>query len=174
VITLVLAKDLFKNKFKNMINTAESIVKMDEDGTKGYLREYFLHDILEEMLPVHIGAGSGVIVKPIKKDSGVNPESTQCDVIIYDKRTLPPFIAKTKISVYPIQSVIGIIEVKTGINDKPTWDKICDKMKEINDFFNEFEDVIDDHNKYGVPIKVKRKYDPLLLVFSYNMTRAGE
>lgn len=174
MITLAMAKDLFKNKFMNMVNTAKSIIKMDEDGTKGYLREYFLHEVLEEMLPVHIGAGSGIIVKPIKKDSGVNPESSQCDVIIYDKRILPPFIANTKISVYPIQSVIGIIEVKTGINDKPTWDKICNKMKEINDFFHEFEDEIGGINEHGIPYTERRRYDLLLLVFSYNMTKDDE
>ncbi|KKR45834.1 MAG: hypothetical protein UT82_C0021G0010 [Parcubacteria group bacterium GW2011_GWB1_40_14] len=84
--------------------------------TKGFLRESFVSDTLEFFLPNQFGIGSGIIVNH-KGD-----QSKQTDIIIYDNRILPPFIKEQKVGVYPAESVIAVIEVKSILGSKEIKD----------------------------------------------------
>ena len=42
-------------------------------------------------------------------------QSDQTDIILYDNRILPPFIKQQHIGVYPAESVLGAIEVKSHL-----------------------------------------------------------
>lgn len=166
-----LVKDLFNSHVNKMKEQAKAIIVMEHPGEKGYFREHFINEVIAEMLPVHLGAGSGFFV--VKQQNGTEIRSNQCDVIIYDKRILPPFVANTKTSMYPIQSVIAIIEVKTGIRWSGEWYKILDKMLATWYLFETFEDELEWYNKRNRRYTVNRKYKPYLLIFSYNMNKRG-
>jgi hypothetical protein len=45
-------------------------------------------------------------------------QSKQTDIVIYDNRILPPFIKEQAIGVYPAESVIAVLEVKSLLRKK--------------------------------------------------------
>ncbi len=49
-------------------------------------------------------------------------QSRQTDIIIYDNRILPPFIREQRVGVYPAESVIAVIEVKSILGSKEIKD----------------------------------------------------
>jgi hypothetical protein len=159
-------KDMFISKINYLSRRADAITEMKPEHEKGYFREHFIHEIMEEMLPIHLGVGSGIIVA---KSHGEKEErqTSQCDVIIYDKRILPPFIINTKNSIFPFQSVIAIFEIKTGIRNEVEWNEICKKMEIIDTFFKESKDELEWYNEKGEQQIITRIYKPRLLVFSY-------
>lgn len=83
--------------------------KLGHRLTKGELRELFLSDLLRPFLTHQFGLGTGIIVNQNGK------ESKQTDIIIYDKSIIPPFIKQSHIGVYPAESVIATIEVKSNL-----------------------------------------------------------
>jgi len=165
---MTLIQDRFDKLFKNLSEEAASIIEMDHDGTKGFFREHFIKTLIDKMLPLHIGAGSGIIV-----DEYGN-QSSQCDVILYDKRILPPFLSYGSTSVYPIQSVLAVIEVKSGITSKTKCKDICRNLEKTKSLFENYIDKI----TIGIPDKgsviIARRYPCYFLIFSYNMTKAGD
>ena len=80
--------------------------------TKGELRELFTVDILNAFLTSQFSIGTGVIINQKEE------QSNQTDIIIYDNRILPPFIKEQYIGVYPAESVVGTIEIKSILDAK--------------------------------------------------------
>lgn len=111
---------------KGFIAEAEALKNLKQKGLKGRLRELFTSRILSKLLTSQFGIGSGVIIN----QSG--DQSKQIDVIIYDRRILPPFIEEQKLGVYPAESVLAVIEVRSWL-DKKTIEKYSDSAKELYD-----------------------------------------
>ena len=78
--------------------------------TKGELRELFVTNLLSPFLTKQFDIGSGIVINQKEE------QSDQTDMIIYDNRILPPFIKEQHIGVYPAESVVGVIEVKTNLS----------------------------------------------------------
>lgn len=77
------------------------------DGEKGAFREFFIAQLIRPFMPAHFGVGSGVVM-------GSNgQQSRQSDVIIYDRRLLPPILLAGDRGIFPIDSVLRVIEVKS-------------------------------------------------------------
>ena len=92
-----------------LIGKIKASSKLGHRLTKGELRELFLSDLLRPFLTHQFGLGSGIIVNQNGK------ESRQTDIIVYDKSIIPPFIKESHIGVYPAESVIATIEVKSNL-----------------------------------------------------------
>ena len=75
--------------------------------TKGELRELFITNILRYFLTNQFDVGTGIVINQKEE------QSKQTDIIIYDNRILPPFIKEQNIGIYPAESVVGVIEVKS-------------------------------------------------------------
>lgn len=84
--------------------------------TKGELRELFVTNVLASFLTKQFDTGTGIIVNQKEE------QSNQTDIIIYDNRILPPFIKEQHIGVYPAESVVGVIEVKSALDKKAILD----------------------------------------------------
>jgi len=95
---------------KRLIEQIKSLSGLEHRLTNGQLKELFVSNILRSFLPNQYGVGSGII---INKDG---EQSNQTDILIYDNRFLPPFINEQNIGVYPVESVIATIEVKSKLN----------------------------------------------------------
>jgi len=95
----------------NLIQQVGSISKL-EGNVKGTLVESFNEKILSSFLTSQFGIGKGAIINHLGEQSG------ETDIVIYDKRLLPPFIKQERSAVYPIESVIATIEVKCSLNMK--------------------------------------------------------
>ncbi|MBN1188006.1 MAG: hypothetical protein JXB49_37370 [Bacteroidales bacterium] len=87
----------------------KSLSRLDHKLTKGELIELFVTEVLSLFLTEQFGIGTGIIINQAGKQSNQN------DIIIYDKRILPPFIKQKNIGVYPVESVLGVIEVKSKL-----------------------------------------------------------
>ncbi|WP_460318082.1 DUF6602 domain-containing protein [Pseudomonas ogarae] len=85
---------------------------LDHNGEKGSLRETFVKELIQLFLPVQFGIGSGVIIDLWGR------QSPQVDLLIYDKRTMPPILEIDGRGIYPIDSVLRVLEVKSGVDDR--------------------------------------------------------
>lgn len=94
---------------RGMVEKAHSLSGMGHQPTKGQLRELFVAEALTPFLTSQFGVKTGVVVN----QEGY--ESNQTDILIYDNRILPPFIEERKLGVYPVESVIATIEVKSWL-----------------------------------------------------------
>jgi hypothetical protein len=97
-------------RIQGAIAAAEAARHITHQGLKGQLREIFMRELLRPLLPVYIGLGTGQII------TADNLYSPQQDVIVYDTRLLPPFLAEPSVGLFPIESVLYAIEVKSELN----------------------------------------------------------
>lgn len=95
---------------KNLIDMVKSLSTLQHELTKGELRELFVANILDGFLTTQFEIGSGIITNQRGE------QSNQTDILIYDNRILPPFIRKQNLGVYPAESVIATIEVKSWLD----------------------------------------------------------
>ena len=112
---------------KGLMGQVGSIKGMDHDATKGQLREMFVSNVLNRYLSSQFGVGSGAIVNQRGE------QSSQTDIIIYDKRIIPPFIWEQPLGVFPIEAVVETIEVKSwlGLPDILAAVKAAQKLRQI-------------------------------------------
>lgn len=94
---------------EGMVAETNSLAPMEHQFLKGRFREIFISNVLNRFLTSQFGVGSGIVV------SQRGWQSTETDILIYDKRLLPPFIQEGRLGVYPIESVIVTLEVKTSV-----------------------------------------------------------
>jgi len=95
---------------ESIIAKALSYGPIDNPTIVGTLRELLISDLFGEFLIPDFGVGTGKIINHKEK------LSHQIDVIIYDKRILPPLIKSSEIGVFPAESVLAIIEVKSHLS----------------------------------------------------------
>jgi hypothetical protein len=104
---------LFNTHFHLRVSTAlaaaEHVGALGHRGLAGQLRELVVRELLRPIAPHCIGFGTGKIV------DHVGGESRQIDLIIYDKRMMPPllFALDEPLGLYPIEACLYAIEVKT-------------------------------------------------------------
>lgn len=91
------------------IKRMDSLSSLGHKLTKGELRELFVSNILKSFLTSQFDIGSGIIV------NHKGEQSKQIDIIIYDNRIIPPLIKQQHIGVFPAESVIATIEVKSNL-----------------------------------------------------------
>lgn len=82
---------------------------VENDVEKGGFREFFVAQLIRPLLPHHFGVGAGVVV------AANGAQSHQTDVLIYDRRGIPPIILAGDRGVFPIDSVLAAIEVKSRL-----------------------------------------------------------
>lgn len=112
VVTFMASKfltDILDNKIQSALSTSSAISNIAHPVVKGSLRENFIAEILKSIIPHHFGVGSGIIIDKWDRSS------PQADIIIYDKRQIPPIIDSETNGVFPIDSVHRVIEVKSNL-----------------------------------------------------------
>ena len=110
------------SKIKHAIELSNQFGALSNPSIKGRLREIFITELIEPLLPDGISVTTGVIIDP----KGV--ESDQLDVIIYSSAVLPNLIKTKEQSVVPAGAVLCVIEVKSILNKK----EIRDSIKKAN------------------------------------------
>jgi hypothetical protein len=103
----IIQKDA-SNIIKSFVERASDL-QLKHGLTEGQLKELFLNDVLKLFLSQQFDVGTGII------SNHKGEESAQTDLVIYDMRLTPPFIHKRGIGVYPVESVMATIEVKTTL-----------------------------------------------------------
>ena len=94
---------------KGLIEESEALKNL-HSVVVGRLRELFVSNFLSKFLISQFGVGIGSVIINQRGE-----QSREIDIIIYDKRILPPFIGE-QIGAYPAESVLATIEVKGEIS----------------------------------------------------------
>lgn len=92
---------------ENMRRLYELSGGVEHDGEKGAFREFFIAQLIRPCIPAHFGVGSGIVVARNEQ------QSRQSDVIIYDRRLLPPILLAGDRGIFPIDNVLAVVEVKS-------------------------------------------------------------
>ncbi|MFC4495805.1 DUF6602 domain-containing protein [Streptomyces ovatisporus] len=103
-------------RLQEEVNTFNRLI--GHSGEQGKENELSLVRLMENLLPSAIGTGSGMII-----DSTGN-YSRQMDIIIYDAANQPTIMAQTNQTIFPIESVLLAIEVKTTLTEDELEDCI--------------------------------------------------
>ncbi|MCC4273311.1 DUF6602 domain-containing protein [Marinomonas communis] len=104
-------QDLLRSKVSSAISQAQAAAGFSHQGVKGSVLELLISQLFEPLLPADIGVGTGQII-----DSYSGKMSGQIDIVLYNKAILPPILVDDKLGVFPIESVLYTIEVKTTLN----------------------------------------------------------
>jgi hypothetical protein len=107
--------------------------------TKGELRELFVSTILDSFLTSQFDIGTGIIINQKEE------QSNQTDIILYDNRILPPFIKHQHVGVYPCESVLGTIEVKSRLDKSGLLEAEASAKKLHETIFNPRSIVYPEH-----------------------------
>ncbi|AUT51929.1 DUF6602 domain-containing protein [Paraburkholderia caribensis] len=121
------AKQLFRSVSEKMRNDFQLAAHFNHKGTRGTVRENTLRDFLAKgRLPRKYGLGAGEVV------GHVRDVSRQCDIIVYDSMYGLSLHYDEHSQIYPIDSVYGIIEVKSGLSKAELIDSL-EKIKALKE-----------------------------------------
>jgi hypothetical protein len=101
---------LVLSSIEEALLAAKALGDIDNPGLKGSLRETVIEKLLIPLFPADVGIGSGVIV------TADGRQSREQDVIIYDKRILPPLILGRSAGLFPIESALYTVEIKSTLS----------------------------------------------------------
>ena len=116
-----LIRDQFKAKVDQAVVEARNAVEVLHPGLQGKIKEIVVAKLLQPLIPTYIQIGSG------KLTDWIGNLSSEIDVILYSHDILPPLKYDEKLGIFPIESVLLTIEVKsisTATFVKETVDKI--------------------------------------------------
>lgn len=151
-------QDILDARIRDLWNLYEATGELKHAGQKGMLREMFLKRVLESLLPPHFGVGTGIIVDKWRR------QSPQVDLIIFDKRRLPPILEENGHGIYPMDAVLRVIEVKSTLDNEG--------LKQLG----RLSKSLDPSNPDGLKMATKGKledgksYYPFASLFAYNST----
>lgn len=78
---------------------------------QGRANEITLFGLLKSLLPANLGIGTGIVIDRNGKCS------SQIDLIIFDQASQPQILAQTTQLLFPVETVLMAIEVKTTLSD---------------------------------------------------------
>ena len=100
-------RDIVLSRVQAAIGAARAVTGVGHKGLKGQLREILVKDLFPPLLPTDIGLGTREIV------TEDDHHSDQQDIVMYDRRILPPVTLEQTTGIFPIESVLYAIEVKS-------------------------------------------------------------
>ena len=89
---------------------AAALRGVNHKGLKGQLRETLIRLLLRPLFPPRIGVGTGEVI------THRGQTSTQQDVVVFDKSEVPPLLVGEEGGLFPLESLIYTIEVKSVLN----------------------------------------------------------
>jgi hypothetical protein len=77
---------------------------------QGQIREILVRELFRPLLPPDIGVGTGQL---IDRCNNLSPET---DIILFDRRLAPPMMLNESLGLFPIESCLFVVEVKTTLS----------------------------------------------------------
>ncbi|VVO23603.1 hypothetical protein PS834_04424 [Pseudomonas fluorescens] len=118
-------EDVYRARILELRSMFMATKNILHNGEKGALREVFLVNLIQQFLPSTYGIGSGIVIDKF------GAQSVQVDIVIYDKRGMPPVIEAAGRGIYPVDSVVRVIEVKSNVR-KSSLDQFSEMIKCFN------------------------------------------
>jgi hypothetical protein len=104
-----LMRAILVSRAKGAVVSASALREMGHAVTKGLLREIIIRELLRPLLPASAGIGQGIVV------SAFEEQSSQQDIVIYHRELIPSLLLDQTNGVFPIESVISCLEVKSRL-----------------------------------------------------------
>lgn len=105
--------DLYRNLLDIKIAAALASAHASKDfkhpALVGKLRELFIKEVIRPFLPSNVGVGTGKII------TNENQLSKEQDIIVFDKGIIPPIVFEQNLGLFPVESVLSVIEVKSKL-----------------------------------------------------------
>lgn len=103
-------RDLVYSRVQSAVNGARAIANVSSPLVKGQIREVLMRDLFRPFLPSDFGVGSGVIIS-----AKGGQQSREQDIVIYNRRILPPMLFEGSLGIFPVESVLFTVEVKSRL-----------------------------------------------------------
>lgn len=102
-------RDRLNAKIAYALAEARNCSRLDHPGMIGEVRQIVIDNLLKPLMPdgVHIGSG--------KITDAKGNLSAETDIVIYDRRSIPPILFDDKNGVFPIEAVSYAIEIKSKL-----------------------------------------------------------
>jgi len=160
-----LLRDEFISKIANALNRAASASNLEHHVLEGRVREIFAEELLKPILYPGVEIGTGKIV------DSVGRLSAETDLIIYSRNTLPPYVYGHNIGVYPIESCIYAIEVKSTLTAQEIKNSILkiSQLRNLKHLYSFYP--LNFVQPYGPPCTTTI---PILFAFSSDLSPTGK
>jgi hypothetical protein len=160
-------RDLILARVQAAIDAARAVTGIGHRGLKGQLREIVIRDLVRPLFPSDIGLGTGEIVAAFDKRP-----SQQQDVVIFDRSIVPPLLLEGTTGIFPIESVLSTIEIKTKLTALELKSSI-DSAKQLLSM----EYLPGEYNALDEPIQLAstvRGLIPAILAFDSDLSQSGK
>ncbi len=112
-----MSSDILKTYYTGVLKRIRAEVDLlnkiiPHNVTKGSQNEEAIKNLIKSFIPKKYSVGSGIII-----DSFGN-SSKQIDIIIYDSFLYPSLFSQSSTAIYPVETVLGTIEIKTYLDEK--------------------------------------------------------
>jgi hypothetical protein len=97
-------------RIASAVTEARAVAAVPHPGVKGQIREVLIRGLFRPLLPADVGVGHGQIVTSV--DGRV---STEQDIVIYDRRLLPPILYEGSLGLFPLECTLATVEVKSRL-----------------------------------------------------------
>lgn len=121
-------RDLILTRVNAAIGAARVVASVAHPGLKGQIREILIRDLFRPLLPSDFGVGFGEIISASGKQ-----QSREQDIVIYNRRILPPIVFESSAGIFPVESVVYTIEVKSRLT-APELSAAHTSAKELGGF----------------------------------------
>ena len=106
-------RDLFATRIAGAIAEARAADSVPHSGVKGNVREILIRELFRPLLPANLGVGHGHIVSSVE-----GKVSTEQDIVIYERRLVPPVLYEGSLGMFPLECTLATIEVKSKLTRK--------------------------------------------------------
>lgn len=107
------------SNIKRAMQAFSDASRINHPALKGRIREIVLTNLLNPILPLGVEIGYGKIVDYLDN------QSRETDVIIYTKKILAPILFDERTGIFPIESCLYAIEIKSKITASEVKDSIA-------------------------------------------------
>jgi hypothetical protein len=160
----VVYRALILSRAQAAVGAARAVKGISHSGLKGRLREIVIRDLLRPLLPSDVGLGTGQII------TAINQYSQEQDVVLFDRSILPPILHEGTTGIFPIESVLFAIEVKSTLTAErlKSSNESANQLRSLEYFPGEFDDS-------GKPIQLSTKrLIPAILAFDSDLSETGK
>jgi hypothetical protein len=97
-------------RIRHSVAAARAAQGLEHAGVKGAIREVLIADLFRPLLPADVGVATGILISAYGQ-----AQSSQQDIILFDKRILPPILFEQGPAIIPIESALICIEIKSRL-----------------------------------------------------------
>ena len=132
----MLFRDRLSNDCRRMVQEAKALGPVEHAGLKGRLREIVVANVIKPILPQQLEVGTGTIV------DSFDQQSAETDVIIYSRSILPPILYSERDGIFPIESCLTAIEIKSKVTTSELDDAISKvhKLRKLRPLYSPTDD----------------------------------